>query len=86
MSEQVQEFITCSCQTEILYILKYHGDEETYFSIFSRGLNPVKMTFTQKLRYIWRVLYKGKPFEDELVLNQKDIKRLIVVLKKCLHK
>jgi hypothetical protein len=31
-------------------------------------------------------LYKGKPFEDELVLNQKDIKRLIVVLKKCLHK
>jgi len=86
VKEQVKEFITCSCGTEGVYIVKYKGEEETYLSMFSRGINPVKTSFLQKIRYIWKLIKTGTPYEDELVLNKKDLKKLLVVLNKCISK
>jgi len=39
------------------------------------------MNFLSKLRYIWQVLIKSKPFEDQIVLNNKELKKLISGLK-----
>jgi len=86
MSKPIEEFIVCSCSTEGLYIVKYKNEQELYFSIFNRGLNPKKMSFLTKLRYIYNLLKTGKPFNDEMILDQNSIKKLIVVLKRALSK
>jgi len=39
------------------------------------------MNIIDKARYIWKVI-KGKPFEDQLVLSNKDVSRLIKELSK----
>jgi len=86
MKEQIKQFILCSCGAEGIYIVKYKDEGETYLSMFSRGINPVKTSFSQKLRYIWKLIKTGSPYEDEMVLSQKDVKKLIVVLQKCKNK
>lgn len=74
-----EHFIACSCSTEGIYIVKHEDEDEVYISFFSHGLNPKRMTLWNKIRYIWRVL-KGKPFEDQLVLNKSDALRLSSLL------
>jgi hypothetical protein len=81
----MKEFITCSCQTEGIYIVQFAKGEEVYLSFFSRGFNPVRMSWKDKIRYIWKLLTTNSPFEDELVLNKKDTKKLIAVLNKCVQ-
>lgn len=78
----LEVFIPCSCTSEGLYIVKFKKEEEVYLSIFSRGINPKRFNFLDKLRYIWRVITEGKPFEDELVLDKISIEKLKRVLNK----
>jgi len=73
-------FIKCSCSAEGILITKY-GKDETYISFFASGINPKNMNIKSKLRYIWQVLIKNKPFEDQIVLSDKEIKKLINGLK-----
>ena len=86
MKQGIEEFVVCSCATEGLYIVKYKGESEVYFSIFSHGINPKRMFLKNIIRYIWKLLKTGKPFEDELVLDQKSIKKIIAVLKRAVDK
>jgi hypothetical protein len=70
-------YLKCSCGAEGIYALK---DEEFIFlSYFC--FNPKRMNIIDKARYIWKVI-KGKPFEDQLVLSNKDVSRLIKELSK----
>jgi len=80
MSE-IREFVNCSCETEGLYIVKHKGEEEVYLSIFTRGINPKRFNWKDKIRYIWKALTTNAPFDDELVLSKKQIKKLIGILK-----
>lgn len=73
-------FIKCSCSAEGILITKYDKDE-TYLSFFASGINPKSMNFRTKLRYIWQVLVKSKPFEDQIVLSDREKKKLIDGLK-----
>ncbi len=80
MSE-IREFINCSCETEGLYVVKHKGEEEVYLSIFTRGINPKRFNWRDKIRYIWKALTTNAPFDDELVFNKKQVKKLINILK-----
>lgn len=78
----IEEFILCSCSSEGIYIKKYKNEDEVYFSLFSRGINPKRFNWKDRFRYVWNVLKKGKPFEDEIVLDKSSIVKLLKVLKK----
>jgi hypothetical protein len=78
----IEEFILCSCTSEGIYIKRYKNEEEVYLSIFSRGINPKIFNLKDRLRYVWNVLSKGKPFEDEVVLDKTALSKLLKVLKK----
>jgi len=80
MSDKKEFFINCSCHAEGLLISKFDKNE-IYISFYSSGINPKNMNFLSKLRYIWQVLIKSKPFEDQIVLNNKELKKLISGLK-----
>lgn len=81
--KEVEEFISCSCMMEGVYVVKHKEDKETYLSFFKHGINPKRMSLWQKARYIWKVLVTGKPFEDEVVLSHKGLVDLIKALNKC---
>jgi hypothetical protein len=80
----VEEFISCSCMMEGVYVVKHKEDKETYLAFFKHGINPKRMSLWQKIRYIWHVIATGKPFEDEVVLSQKGLVDLINALNKCI--
>lgn len=73
-------FIKCSCSAEGILISKLDKNE-TYISFFSLGINPKNLNFLSKLRYIWQILTKNKPYEDQLVLSDSEVKKLINGLK-----
>lgn len=83
MSE-IREFINCSCETEGLYIVKHKDEQEVYLSVFTRGINPKRFNIKDKLRYVWKALTSNAPFDDELVLNKKQIKKIIKIFKECI--
>jgi hypothetical protein len=79
--KSIEEFILCSCSSEGIYIKRYKNENEVYLSIFSRGINPKRFNLKDRLRYVWNVLKKGKPFEDEIVLDTKSLSKLKKVFK-----
>ena len=48
-----------------------------YFSYWSMGLSNRRLSWKERLRYCWGVLYKGKAFHDEVMLNQADADKLV---------
>ena len=79
---RIEEFITCSCFSEGIYLVRYKGEEELYLSIFTRGINPKRFNWKDKIRYIWHALTESRPFEDEIVLDKNAVAKLKKVLNK----
>jgi hypothetical protein len=82
MSDKDQSlFIECQCHGEGLGIDYYADDNHYYFSYWSRGFRNGKLSFWQRLRYIFYVLFTGKPFNDELILDGGSANQLRSFLK-----
>jgi len=79
---RIEEFITCSCFTEGIYLVRYKDEEELYLSIFTRGINPKRFNWKDKIRYIWHALTENRPFEDEIVLDKDAVAKLKKILNK----
>ena len=71
------QFILCDCKSEIL-VIEY--DEQLGLADIAiyenRESYSNKISFWQKLRYIYQILIKNKPYADQIVLNKKQIKEL----------
>ena len=70
------KFIKCECHGEGMGIDYDEEDDLYYFSYWSQGLSNKKLSIRDKIRYCWRVLKKGKAFEDELVFGPKKANEL----------
>lgn len=79
---RIEEFITCSCFSEGIYLVRYKDEEELYLSIFTRGINPKRFNWKDKIRYIWHALTESRPFEDEIVLDKNAVAKLKKILNK----
>ncbi len=71
-------FLSCSCQSEVLYI-EYDKSVEIadlciyYYCPTSLG---AKMSVYQRLRYCWRVIMTGKAFSDQMMMENKQLRDL----------
>jgi len=62
--------IPCACYGEGLILRKDEDDFlEVYF--YTIGCEGKKLGFKDKLRYIWRVITIGKPFGDQVMLDEQ---------------
>jgi len=70
-------FISCDCQNEVLYI-EYDNDiRMADVALYEhRGYIIGRLSFWQKLRYCWKILYSGRAYCDQLVLSLKQLKEL----------
>lgn len=70
-------FIPCDCKEEILVIDYDHAIKMADVAIYeSRRTLMYKLSLWQRIRYSWRVLVYGKPYGDQLVLSNKQLKEL----------
>jgi hypothetical protein len=77
----MQQIFFCDCGEEAL-VFEYDKELEiAELAFLYRNLYSHKrMTLKQKIRYIFRVLWYGQPFIDQIVLNKKQIRRLQKIL------
>lgn len=78
-------FELCDCKSEVL-VLEY--DQEiglVDLAIFeNRTSYRNKLSWWQKLRYIWQVMRHNKPYADQIVLNKDQIQNLKQFLNRCI--
>ena len=70
-------FILCECGSEVLVLehdTEYDLMELSIFENLSSYAH--KVSFWQRLRYIYRVLVFGRPYYDQIVLNKEQVKEL----------
>jgi hypothetical protein len=78
-------FILCDCKSEVLvseYDNEYNLMELSIYENLSSYSH--KMSFWQKLRYIYRVLVKGRPYSDQIVLTREQLKDLSSFINGCI--
>lgn len=76
------ELIECSCFIEGLRLVKFEDDDDDlYLSMWADKHYVHPVPWKQRLRNIWRIIRKGDPFEDELILSteaQADLVRFLL--------
>lgn len=72
MSEQEGTVFFCRCHTHILRVEQDDAlPNDFYLSMYeSSGYGP--MSWKERIRHVWRVLRTGYPFNDCLILSNKD--------------
>lgn len=74
-------FILCDCKSEILCI---EYDKEWGFADLAIYENFAsyrhKLSFYQKMRYIWQILWNNKPYADQMVLTKQQLNELKIFL------
>jgi hypothetical protein len=70
-------FILCDCRSEVL-VLEYDSEYDLIELSIYENLSSYshKMSFWQKLRYIYQVLIKSRPYSDQIILNKDQIKHI----------
>lgn len=68
-------FILCSCGSEVLYIDYDHELNLADLAIFTNFYGH-KMSWYQKLKYCYYVLFWGRPYFDQIVLEDSQLKTL----------
>jgi hypothetical protein len=63
-------YLTCSCQSEIVKVSQWEGEEEVYFTIYS---------FLAEKYSLWErlcILFGGKTKSTEIILSKKEFNKL----------
>lgn len=68
-------FLLCSCGTETIMIESDRDYKNFYAAFYKLGFTG-KLSFKQRLRYIFKVLFSGEPYNDMTVLTIEDIESL----------
>ena len=78
-------FILCDCRSEVLVLDHDFEYELTELSIYENMSSyGHKMSFWQKLRYIYQVLVYNKPYSDQIILNKEQLKDLGSFINGCI--
>lgn len=71
-----EKFFKCSCCGEGMFVTRFEGEDEYYFSMWSHGYYPRNMSLWQRVRFACKVLWTGEAYEDELVLEPEVVHEL----------
>jgi hypothetical protein len=69
--------IKCACYNELLHLEWDEELQQVYASIWGPYLVDTKLSWRQRLRYCWRILTKGRPYGDQLVLEKSHVAELV---------
>jgi hypothetical protein len=71
-------FILCDCRSEVLVLDHDFEYGLTELSIYENiSSYSHKMSFWQKLRYIYQVLVHSRPYSDQIILNKEQTRHIV---------
>lgn len=74
-------FISCECGNEVLLFSYDHDINMMDVALYQyRSYAVGKMSLRDKIRYCWQILWKGRAYCDQLVLNRSSLKELKIFL------
>lgn len=76
MKKNIEEFISCVCKEHAIKVEFNAEENEMYMSLFSYGITSnmsIPAPWKYRLGYIWRIITKGTPYADSIILNKEDI-------------
>ena len=77
LKENKTLFIPCSCKSEILVVEYDHTIQMADFAIYESVAGyKHKMSLWQRLRYCYQVLINKKPYADQMMLDNNQLKDL----------
>lgn len=77
LKENKTVFIPCSCKNEILVIEYDHEIDLADVAIYEHYVGySHRLSFWQRLRYCYQVLFHKKPYADQMVLDKNQLKDL----------
>lgn len=71
-------WIDCECGSEGIMLLKDDGMVE--LSFFQYG-HVGKLSWRQRLHFCWRILWRGTPYTDMVILSKEEVEKLQTTLK-----
>ncbi len=72
-----EEFFKCGCHGEGILVTNFYDEpEHYYFSYWKLGGHPRKIGFWHRLKLSLKLLIKGDIFEDEIILDEEEARRL----------
>ncbi len=71
-------FFLCDCKSHALQIERYEDDELIYLTMWEPA--NCRYGFWHRVKTAWKVLMKGDPFADQLVMSEDDSTVLINLL------
>ena len=80
MKKENELHLSCSCHSHELHIEKDHEDDMWYISFWQRGYTT-DTSWRYRLKCIWYILKHGRPYGDEVILENKDL----IELKEYVH-
>lgn len=79
MADDSGTFLQCECQQEVITLQKYDSEEVIELSIWQSGFS-YPLSFIKRLRFCFSILFKGRPYGDQVVLSKKNARRVAEVL------
>lgn len=71
-----EKFIACSCHMEGLHMMTFPDENELYMSMFYIG-RSYKLSWIERIRYCFKVLWTGEKHADQLILTKKSVADLV---------
>jgi hypothetical protein len=77
LKENKTFFSLCNCGSEILMIEYDHDLNMADLAIYETSVSHrSKMSLWQRFRYCWQVVFHKKPYADQIMLDNKQLKEL----------
>lgn len=73
------KYVKCSCSSEVLGV-EYDKDINSFdVFIFKHYNTDSKLSFLDRLRYVWKMLRTGEPYSDQMIIaaDAKDFTELL---------
>jgi hypothetical protein len=70
-------YISCDCKSEVLVIEYDHEYKMADIAIYESRIGHIhKLSLWQRIRYCFQILVHKKPFTDQMMMNDKQLKDL----------
>jgi hypothetical protein len=70
MKNPVKAYFDCECDNDLFRV--WNDENWIEIAIFER---PKSISFLTRLRYIWRIIRYGEPYNDQIVMNKDEFNR-----------
>ena len=80
--KELREYIACECHSELLELVYFPDDKTLDISYYSYGQSGRQFSWGTRFRFIWKILKTGTIFNDYIMLNPEEIKKLKKFLEK----